>query len=47
VGRVDRLIMDIDGLGQRIVDLIAADGQLLRTHETERAQGEKKSRRAA
>ena len=28
VGRVDRLIMDIDGLGQRIVDVIAADGQL-------------------
>ena len=47
VGRVDRLIMDIDGLGQRIVDVIAADGQLLRGHETERAAGEKKSRRAA
>jgi biopolymer transport protein ExbB len=47
VGRVDRLIMDIDGLGQRIVDVIAADGQLLRAHETERASGEKKSRRAA
>lgn len=47
VGRVDRLIMDIDGLGQQIVDVIAADGQLLRGHETERAAGEKKSRRAA
>ncbi len=47
VGRVDRLITDIDGLGQRIVDVIAADGQLLRGHETERTAGEKKSRRVA
>jgi hypothetical protein len=27
-GRVDRLIMDLDRLGQRLVDLIAADGLL-------------------
>lgn len=48
VGRVDRLIMDIDALGQRIVDLIAADGQLARTQDGERpAAGEKKSRKAA
>jgi biopolymer transport protein ExbB len=47
VGRVDRLITDIDGLGQRIVDVIAGEGQLLRGHESERATGEKKSRRAA
>lgn len=48
VGRVDRLIMDIDALGQRIVDLIAADGQLTRTQDGERpAAGEKKSRKAA
>jgi biopolymer transport protein ExbB len=47
VGRVDRLIVDIDGLGQRIVDVIAADGQLARGHETERPAGEKKSRKAA
>lgn len=47
VGRVDRLITDIDGLGQRIVDLIAADGHLLRSHDTERPAGERKSRKAA
>jgi biopolymer transport protein ExbB len=47
VGRVDRLVMDIDGLGQRIVDVIAADGQLPRTHDGERPAGEKKSRKVA
>ena len=47
VGRVDRLIMDIDGLGQRIVDIIAADGQLPRGHELERPSGERKSRKVA
>ena len=52
VGRVDRLIMDIDGLGQQIVDVIAADGQLLRSPETERARvrrkaGERRRRVAA
>ena len=47
VGRVDRLVMDIDGLGQRIVDVIAADGQLPRTHDGERPAGEKRSRKVA
>jgi biopolymer transport protein ExbB len=47
VGRVDRLIMDIDGLGQSIVDIIAADGQLSRTHDGERPAGEKRSRKVA
>jgi biopolymer transport protein ExbB len=47
VGRVDRLITDIDGLGQRIVDLIAADGHLLRGPETERPAGERKTRKVA
>ncbi len=47
VGRVDRLITDIDGLGQRIVDVIAADGQLPRTHDGERPAGERKSRKVA
>lgn len=47
IGRVDRLIMDIDALGQRIVDVIAADSQVPRGQEAERAAGEKKSRRAA
>jgi len=47
VGRVDRLITDIDGLGQRIVDLIAADGHLLRGPDTERPAGEKKTRKVA
>ena len=47
VGRVDRLIMDIDGLGQSIVNIIAADGQLSRTHDGERPAGEKKSRKVA
>ena len=46
-GRVDRLITDIDGLGQRIVDLIAADGYLLRGHDSERPTGERRSRKAA
>ena len=47
VGRVDRLIMDIDGLGQSIVDIIAADGQLSRTHDGERPAGDKRSRKVA
>jgi len=47
VGRVDRLIMDIDGLGQQIVDVIAADSQVPRSQEAERAPSEKKARRAA
>ncbi|NLF72904.1 MAG: MotA/TolQ/ExbB proton channel family protein [Candidatus Anammoximicrobium sp.] len=45
VGRVDRLIMDIDGLSQRIVDVIAADGQ--RMHDADRPAGEKKTKKVA
>lgn len=47
VGRVDRLITNIDALGQRLVDLIAADGQLLRAHDEPRASGERRARKAA
>ncbi len=47
VGRVDRLIMDIDSMGQRIVDVIAADGQLPRTHDGERPAGERRSKKVA
>ena len=46
VGRVDQLIMEIDSLGQRVVDLIAEDGpppQVLRAEK----QGERKGRRKA
>ena len=46
-GRVDRLVTEIDGLGQRIVDLIAADGHLLRSMEAERPASERRSRKAA
>lgn len=46
-GRVDRLVTEIDGLGQRIVDLIAADGHLLRSVEAERPASERRSRKAA
>jgi biopolymer transport protein ExbB len=41
VGRVDSLIMEIDALGQELVDIISAEAQ------TERSKGSKKTRGAA
>lgn len=42
VGRVDRLIMDIDGLGQELVPLISSDGW-----EAEESSGSKNRKKAA
>lgn len=43
VGRVDRLVMDIDGLGQQVVELISSDG---RGQEAPRARSSRREKAA-
>jgi biopolymer transport protein ExbB len=47
-GRVDQLIMDIDALGQRIVDMIADEPQVSRSSETsDRSRSTKRTKKVA
>ena len=43
-GRVDQLIMNLDALGQKIVDLISADGHLARQGAMDRPASRSKRR---
>ena len=46
-GRVDHLIMNLDALGQKIVDLISADGQFARQGSKDRPATQSKRRNQA
>ncbi len=46
-GRVDQLIMTLDGLGQKVVAVIAGDVPVSRSGESERSQGKSDRRRPA
>ncbi|MCH5377474.1 MAG: MotA/TolQ/ExbB proton channel family protein [Planctomycetes bacterium] len=46
-GRVDQLIMTLDGLGQKVVAMIAGDVPISRTSDAERSQGKSDRRRPA
>jgi biopolymer transport protein ExbB len=45
VGRVDRLIMELDSLGQKVVEAIAADSLPARAGEGERSEAKAERRR--